>query len=435
MRFCEPSSNLTGKNPSRKPRLAITIIAIIHFTMPPRDLIQLPGNTLEGGGQLVRISIGLSSLLSLPIHIPRIRAGRPAGGGLKAQHLTCVNWLSKARDARTVGAEKKSQELEFWPSIKDTNHREVFWTKEARKRIIDINIGTPGSMTLTVQAVLPYIIFAASEAEAESVNVKNNAPGTIELRIIGGTNVSHSPSVEYLDQVMFPILSAHVLPRELPPLRMEVSKRCWAIGPNNSLGKATFWIPAMPFGSAIPAFEMKDRGEITKICASIIVPEVEISKFKKALIDEDIGTELEIIIEEDSGHLKRFYLLLVAHTSNGYRLGRDLLYNRFDHKKMAPESETATYMVETCLKALKKEIEHGGCVDEFMQDELVVFQALASGRSFVYAGRGVEEGSLHTQTARWVAETLTGIVFNSEGKFGVEGVGLKAGSLEWENKS
>lgn len=346
-----------------------------------------------------------------------------------------MNWFSKARDARTVGAEKKSQDLEFWPSVKDTNHREAFWTKETSeppKRIININIGTPGSVTLTVQAVLPYIIFAASEAEAKSV--ENNAPGTIELRIIGGTNVSHSPSVEYLDQVMFPILSAHVLPRELPPLKMEVSKRCWVIGSNNSLGKATFWIPTMPFGSAIPAFEMKDRGEITKICASIIVPEGEISKFKKALIDEDIGTELEIIMEEHSGHPKRFYLLLVAHTSNGYRLGRDLMHNPSHHKKMAPESETATYMVETCFKALKKEIEHGGCVDEFMQDELVVFQALARGRSFVYAGEGVEEGSLHTKTVRWVAETLTGIVFDRE-NFGVEGVGLKAGSLEWESKS
>lgn len=404
--------------------------------MPPRDLIQIPGNTLEGGGQLVRISLGLSSLLSIPIHIPGIRAGRPAGGGLKAQHLTCVNWFAKAKNASTLGAEKKSRDLKFWPSIKDTNHREVFWTKDTTnkppKRIIDIDIGTPGSATLTVQAILPYIIFAASQAEEESVE---NAPGTIELRIIGGTNVTHSPSVEYLDQVMFPVLSAHVLPRELPPLKMEVSRRCWVIGPNSALGKATFWVPTMPFGSVIPAFEMKDRGEITKICVSIIAPEGETSKFKKALTDEDIGTELEIIMEEHSGHPKRFYLLLVAHTSNGYRLGRDLMYNPRVHKDTAPNSEIAKYMVEACFKALNKEIEHGGCVDEFMQDELVVFQALASGRSFVYAGEGVGEGSLHTKTVRWVAETLTGIVFDGEGKSGVEGVGLKAGSLEWESKS
>lgn len=404
--------------------------------MSLRDLIQLPGNTLEGGGQLVRISLGLSSLLSLPIHIPRIRAGRPAGGGLKAQHLTCVNWFSKARNARTVGAKKKSLELEFWPSIRDTSHREVFWTEitnEFPKRTVNIDIGTPGSATLTVQAILPYLILAASEAGEQSA--ENNAPGTIELNIIGGTNVTHSPSVEYLDQVMFPMLSAHVLPRELPPLRMNVSRRCWAINSaKDPLGEATFWVPTMPFGATIPGFEMKDRGEITKICASIIVPEGDMNKFKKALTDEDVGAELEIVMEENSGHPKRFYLLLVAHTSNGYRLGRDILYDSYIHKKVAPTSEIAQYVVEACIKALKKEIEHGGCVDKFMQDELVVFQALASGRSFVYAGEGVEEGSLHTRTARWVAETLTGIAFDGEGKCGVEGIGLKAGSLEWESK-
>lgn len=404
--------------------------------MLSRSPIQLPGNTLEGGGQLVRISLGLSSLLSLPIHIPRIRAGRPAGGGLKAQHLTCVNWFSNACSARTVGAAKKSLDLEFWPATQGTGRREAFWTggtKKSPKKTITINIGTPGSMTLAVQATLPYLVLATSGAGEGGA--ENNAPGMIELKIIGGTNVTHSPSVEYLDQVMFPMLSAHILPRELQPLRVEVSKRCWAIGSNNPLGEATFWIPTMSSGSVIPGFEMKDRGEITKICASIIVPVGDMHKFKKALIDEDIGTELEIIVEEDSNHPKRFYLLLVAHTSNGYRLGRDVLYNSHNHKKVAPESGVAEYMVEACVRALKKEIEHGGCVDEFMQDELVVFQALASGRSFVYSGEGVGEGSLHTETARWVAETLTGIVFDKEGKCGVEGVGLKAGSLEWEGKS
>lgn len=398
--------------------------------MSLRNPIQIPGNTLEGGGQLVRISLGLSSLLSLPIHIPRIRAGRPSGGGLKSQHLTCVNWLSKASHSRTVGATKKSRELEFWPPTEDI-HREAFWTGKATKRTIAINIGTPGSTTLTVQAILPYLIFATSGAGKEDAE---NSPGMIELKILGGTNVTHSPSVEYLSQVMFPVLSTHVLPKELQPLRMEVSKRCWVVGSSKApLGETTFWIPTLPFGSSIPGFEMKDRGEITKICASIIVPGEAINSFKKALADEDVGAKLEIVVEEDSDHPKRYYLLLVAHTSSGYRLGRDVLYDRHSHKT-APESEIAEYMVKRCVKALKKEIGHGGCVDEFMQDELVVFQTLANGRSFVYPGEGMGEGSLHTKTARWVAETLTGIVFDGEGKCEVNGVELKAGSLEWKGK-
>lgn len=333
-----------------------------------------------------------------------------------------------------MGATKKSRELEFWPS--EDIRRDAFWVEKPGKdpkRAITIDIGTPGSITMTVQAVLPYLIFAASGAGQSGAG--NNMPGVIELKVIGGTNVEHSPSMEYMNQVMFPMLNAHVLPKGLQPLRMEGLKRCWTIGPSKGLlGETTFLIPTLPFGGVLPGFEMKDRGEITKICASIIVPESKIDLFKKTLTDADIGAELEIITEEGSKEPKRYYLLLVAHTSNGYRLGRDVLYNSHTHKQVAPKSGIVDYMVEACIEALKKEIEHGGCVDEFMQDELVVFQALADGRSFVYAGEGVEEGSLHTKTARWVAETLTGIAFDGEGKCGVEGVNLKAGSLEWKGK-
>ena len=39
------------------------------------------------------------------------------------------------------------------------------------------------------------------------------------------------------------------------------------------------------------------------------------------------GTNIDFPVDDFSGHPKRLYLLLFAESSNGYRLGRDWLYD------------------------------------------------------------------------------------------------------------
>jgi RNA 3'-terminal phosphate cyclase (ATP) len=79
-------------------------------------------------------------------------------------------------------------------------------------------------------------------------------------------------------------------------------------------------------------------------------------------------------------------------------------------------------MVKKVSDDLLSELAHGGCVDEHLRDQLVVFQALAEGRSTVDGGRKTipNEGeliqsSLHARTAMWVTNKLLGIDFNEEG--------------------
>ncbi|PAV24366.1 RNA 3 -terminal phosphate cyclase [Pyrrhoderma noxium] len=67
-------------------------------------------------------------------------------------------------------------------------------------------------------------------------------------------------------------------------------------------------------------------------------------------------------------------------------------------------------VADKAVERLLKELEHGGCVDEYMQDQLIIFSALAKGKSIIMTG----PISLHTRTAIWVAEKLTGAKFEVE---------------------
>jgi RNA 3'-terminal phosphate cyclase (ATP) len=82
-------------------------------------------------------------------------------------------------------------------------------------------------------------------------------------------------------------------------------------------------------------------------------------------------------------------------------------------------------MVKKVSDDLLGEIEHGGCVEEYARDQLVVFQALAMGRSRVFGGKKGEkvvEPSLHARTAMWVCKEMLGVDFDQEGE--CEGIGI-----------
>ncbi|KAJ2916055.1 hypothetical protein MD484_g4392, partial [Candolleomyces efflorescens] len=61
---------------------------------------------------------------------------------------------------------------------------------------------------------------------------------------------------------------------------------------------------------------------------------------------------------------------------------------------------------------LIKGLDNGGCVDEWLQDQIILYMALAQGTSEVNCGRG--ELELHTRTAIWLSEQMT------EAKFEIE---------------
>ena len=415
------------------------------------SVIHLDGTTLEGGGQLFRLALSLSAITRKAIHITDIRGKRGApsrpgeAGGIKPAHHAGATWLTRATKARTVGLEVKSREIVFDPSLplciletgedpdqcKEISNDEGGPTKpgdvwkdviEAGKlvrRETSISMKTPGSVYLVLQAILPYILFS-SATNSISKGSTSVEPVPLRISIEGGTNVWHSLSHEYADQVLFPILHHNL---GLGTFNLTLHKRGWSTG-RNSIGSIQLDISPQTPGTLLPTFFLTDRGEISAFHVSILAPDTAwrtgIRDFTTLqLLQRWLDVEISFPVDDFSGHEKRIYLLIVAESENGYRLGRDWLYDEKISKDKP--KRTIERIVKKVLGDLEQEIKHGGCVDEWLQDQLVVFQALAEGKSIVEGG----EPSLHTRTARWVAENVLDIEFNKSGR--CRGVGFTAG--------
>ena len=391
---------------------------------------------------MLRLALSLSSLTQIPIFVTDIRGKRPGKvSGLKASHLAGAKWLANATAATTEGMEVKSRRLVFKPSKfgaatrtrwgpnvdehvarkEDENKgvwEDIFDDGKLIRRESRIPLSSPGSILLVLQAILPYLLLSNCS------NIEGQRPGIpLRVTIEGGTNVSCSPSIEYACQVLLPMLSQKL---SIPLIATTIHKRGWSTG-RSEIGSVTFDIEPLPPAFILPTFSLQDRGELAKVHVSVLAPEATARKSIRDMVTRHLlayspAIEISFPVDENSGSDKRFYLLLVAETSNNYRLGRDWL---FDEKARGLSTEQlCEKLVSKVVKDLKNELRHGGCVDEYMQDQLVVFQAIAAGKAEVDYGND-REATLHTKTARWVAERVVDAGFDELGR--CQGLGYAVG--------
>ncbi len=140
-------------------------------------MIEIDGSFLEGGGQIVRTALAISTVIQKPFCVFNIRKGRPKSG-LKNQHLYCIKALEKLCNAKTEGAELGSMKLKYVPG-------------KIKGQTISIDIGTAGSVTLLLQSLLLPAFFSNSK---------------VRFKISGGTDVQWSPQFDYFANVVIPQL-------------------------------------------------------------------------------------------------------------------------------------------------------------------------------------------------------------------------------------
>ncbi len=140
-------------------------------------MITIDGSRGEGGGQILRTSLGLSVLTGRPICLDNIRAGRKKPG-LMRQHLTALKAAVSISAAEVEGAHLGSQRVILHPQgIFPGNYH--------------FAVGTAGSATLVFQTILPALLMA---------------DGPSILRLEGGTHNRAAPPFDFLKKSFLPIL-------------------------------------------------------------------------------------------------------------------------------------------------------------------------------------------------------------------------------------
>ena len=141
-------------------------------------MIEVDGSEKGGSGTILRLSVALSAIVQEPVHIFNIRENRPQPG-LKPQHLEAVLTAAKLCNADIKGAKIDSREIWFKPNS-------ITGGK------FDAEIGTAGSIPMLLMTILP---------------ICTQAPGKVELHVSkGGTDVQHSPTINYMRFVLLPTL-------------------------------------------------------------------------------------------------------------------------------------------------------------------------------------------------------------------------------------
>jgi RNA 3'-terminal phosphate cyclase (ATP) len=79
-------------------------------------MVEIKGDMLEGGGQLLRISTAISAIMKSPLTITNIRANRTPPG-LRAQHLNAVKAIGRLTSAEIEGLTLGSKQIKFTPKV------------------------------------------------------------------------------------------------------------------------------------------------------------------------------------------------------------------------------------------------------------------------------------------------------------------------------
>ena len=318
--------------------------------------------------------------------------------------------------------------------------------------------GTAGSIALLLQAAfLPALVRSMKESTHD-----NNNPKPIKIEMRGGTNASNAPQIDYITDVFAPFINSYFHQRgngfsNEPPLEISISKRGYYpkgggvvnVTCNPIISSAFSFTSTTINNSSIkfPPINLTKCPPITSItikafhagtCPSWVAEKMVSGALKELKLAwrenihfrrrfQHVGNNLQgmsptitnpnvQITHETNCVGSGSGILIVAHPNN--KPYQTLPYPSLAASGLGDRKVPSNQTGSNAARELVDSIASGGCVDRWLQDQLIPFMALADGESQVLVG----ELTSHTKTAMKVAEQMTGCEFHVEGIDGASNV-------------
>ena len=318
--------------------------------------MKLDGSYGEGGGQILRTAVALSAVTGEPVEINNIRKNRPKPG-LSAQHVKAVECAAALCNGEVRGCSLHSTDLKFIPG-------------KIKGGAYDINIGTAGSITLILQCLMPIAM---------------HSPDTVRIKISGGTDVSWSPTIDYMRFVTLFALS-------------KMGYDC-----SIDLVRRGYYPRGDGCVEAIIAPAKLRRAEFeTNICP-VIQGISHSSRLPMHVVQRQASTAQKLLQHE--GFDTRIAIETKDEASTGS--GLTLWCGNMGGSALGKPGFAAEKVGNLAADVILSELTSKAGVDEYLADQLIPYMALAGGGLFT-----TRNISLHTKTNIWVTEQFLDVKFN-----------------------
>lgn len=308
-------------------------------------MLLIDGRQGEGGGQILRTCLALSTLTGRAFRIVGIRGNR-SRPGLRPQHLTAVRAAAAICSALLVGDVLDSTTLEFHPMDRPHGGDYEFDIAQASP-----SGRSAGAVTLLVQAILWPLVFSDEPSR---------------LIVHGGTFVPHSPPYHYLEEVARPGFMRFGV-----TLITEIRSWGWMsdgggsilvnIEPADGLENVHF--------QAVPSTEVSGVAAVTNLPSHI--PHRMARRAHNLLAAAGLSPQIQPIRERGAGPGAGIVLW-----------GSQAGFSRLGHKGL-PAEEVA----EDAVAELLAFLDNGLAVDHYLADQLLLPMALAKGSSSLTTSR------------------------------------------------
>jgi RNA 3'-terminal phosphate cyclase (ATP) len=327
-------------------------------------MIEIDGAHGEGGGQLVRTAVALAAVQARPIRVVNVRAGR-RNAGLAPQHVAAVRAVAAMCDAQCDGVEPRSTALTFVP-------------RRLRGGEYRVDVGTAGSVTLVLQAMLPAAV-ACGERCAISVR--------------GGTDVRAAPPMDYLRLVLLPLLERLGIDATLTIERRGYYPR----------GGGEVRLDLAPT-SALSPFAVDDPGAVDRLEIR-----THVSQLPREIAERMAAAALQVLppgVRVDR-HIEAFADGRSAGPGGAIVLRALTARTVLGAAQIAERGVRAELLGRLAGESLARDLRAGAPLDVHAADQMLVFLALARGESHFR----VRELSSHARTAMWLIERLSATQF------------------------